>query len=473
MSSAPIALHSDNTTDDPVARAPLVIGHDGIRAVTDTVAAVAEAPRPPKAWYAALAFSSLLLALFVTMVVYLVSTGVGVWGNMQPVAWAFDITNFVFWVGIGHAGTLISAILFLMRQKWRTGINRMAEAMTIFAVMTAGLFPALHTGRPWFDYWLMPIPNQMNLWPNFRSPLVWDMFAIGTYFLVSLLFWYLGMVPDLATLRDRAKTKVRAVAYGVFALGWRGSHRHWLNYERAYLILAGLSTPLVLSVHTIVSFDFAVSVMPGWHELIFPPYFVAGAIFSGFAMVMVLVIPIRRIYRLQAAITERHIEAMNKLILATSWMVAYGYITENFMAWYSGNRYSIFTYWHNQETSSPLMWLFWPLLFLNWILPQLFWWKRARISELASFAVAVGVLIGMWLERFVLILRGINRDYLPRSWGSYTPTWVDWSLLAGTLGFFLFNFMLFLRYVPPVPVSELKELREEIAEKRELLAEKG
>lgn len=459
-------------TPDALDPRPMLEGAPEDRALTEHLLAPVQEPMRP-GWRRLLRLGGLGVALLLFAIAVTVFVGIGTWGVNIPVAWAFAITNFVWWIGIGHAGTLISAILFLFQQRWRNSINRIAEAMTIFAVMNAGLFPLLHLGRPWYFYWLFPYPATTRIWPQFKSPLTWDVFAVSTYFTVSVLFWYLGLIPDLAALRDSATSGRRRFIYGMACLGWQGSSRHWQHYRIAYLLLAGLATPLVLSVHTIVSFDFAVSVMPGWHELIFPPYFVAGAIFSGFAMVMVLVIPIRRIYRLQAAITERHIEAMNKLILATSWMVAYGYITENFMAWYSGNRYSIFTYWHNQETSSPLMWLFWPLLFLNWILPQLFWWKRARISELASFAVAVGVLIGMWLERFVLILRGINRDYLPRSWGSYTPTWVDWSLLAGTLGFFLFNFMLFLRYVPPVPVSELKELREEIAEKRELLAEKG
>jgi Ni/Fe-hydrogenase subunit HybB-like protein len=459
-------------TPDALDPRPMLEGAPEDRALTEHLLAPVQEPMRP-GWQRLLRLGGLGVALLLFAIAVTVFVGIGTWGVNIPVAWAFAITNFVWWIGIGHAGTLISAILFLFQQRWRNSINRIAEAMTIFAVMNAGLFPLLHLGRPWYFYWLFPYPATTRIWPQFKSPLTWDVFAVSTYFTVSVLFWYVGLIPDLAALRDLATTRRRRFIYGIACLGWQGSSRHWHHYRIAYLLLAGLATPLVLSVHTIVSFDFAVSVMPGWHELIFPPYFVAGAIFSGFAMVMVLVIPIRRIYRLQAVITERHIEAMNKLILATSWMVAYGYITENFMAWYSGNRYGIFTYWHNQETSSPLMWLFWPLLLLNWILPQLLWWKGARTSELASFAVAVGVLIGMWLERFVLILRGINRDYLPRSWGSYTPTWVDWSLLAGTLGFFLFNFMLFLRCVPPVPVSELKELREEIAEKRELLAEKG
>jgi molybdopterin-containing oxidoreductase family membrane subunit len=454
MSSAPVALRPDNTVDNPVARAALVLGHDGIAAVTDTVAGVAEAPKPPKAWYVALAFSSALLALFVTMVVYLVSTGVGVWGNMQPVAWAFDITNFVFWVGIGHAGTLISAILFLMRQKWRTGINRMAEAMTIFAVMTAGLFPALHTGRPWFDYWLMPIPNQMSVWPNFRSPLVWDMFAIGTYFLVSLLFWYLGMVPDLATLRDRAKTKARAIAYGIFALGWRGSARQWHRYERAYLLLAALSTPLVLSVHSIVSFDFATSNLPGWHTTIFPPYFVAGAIFGGFAMVVLLAVPVRELFGLKGLITVRHLENMNKIILATGMMVGYAYSMEFFIAWYSGNGYERFTFIN--RAFGNYAWAYWTMISCNVLSPQLFWFKKLRTSIPVMVFVATLVTIGMWFERFVIIVTSLSRDFLPSVWTTFKPTWVDFGTLFGSFGLFLTLFVLFTRYLPTVAMAEVK-----------------
>jgi molybdopterin-containing oxidoreductase family membrane subunit len=410
-------------------------------------------------------FGLLLLAICVTVFV-----GVGTWGINIPVAWAFAITNFVWWIGIGHAGTLISAILLLFQQKWRTSINRMAEAMTIFAVMQAGLFPLLHLGRPWYFYWLTPYPSTLSVWPQFKSPLTWDVFAVSTYFTVSVIFWYVGLIPDLAAARDASASKLKRVIWGAFALGWRGSARHWHHYKVAYLLLAGLATPLVLSVHTIVSFDFATSIMPGWHEDIFPPYFVAGAIFSGFAMVMVLLVPARRIYHLESVITVRHIEAMNKLILATSWMVFYGYATENFMAWFTADRYSIYTYWFNQETGWPLAPLFWLLLLLNFVVPQALWWKRARTSLAASVAVSLGVLVGMWLERFVLILRAINKDFLPSSWGSYAPTWVDWSLLAGTIGFFVTAFLLFLRFVPPIPLSEVRELRHEIRESEEARA---
>ena len=455
MSSVPVIVR-DNTFDHPAERAPLVLGHEGYGAITDAVASVAERPKPPRAWYIALGFSLSLLALFLAMITYLVSTGVGVWGNMQPVAWAFDITNFVFWVGIGHAGTLISAILFLLRQKWRTGINRFAEAMTIFAVMTAGLFPALHTGRPWFDYWLMPIPNQMNMWPNFRSPLVWDMFAIGTYFTVSLLFWYLGMVPDLATLRDRAKTKVRAIAYGIFSLGWRGSARQWHRYERAYLLLAALSTPLVLSVHSIVSFDFATSNLPGWHTTIFPPYFVAGAIFGGFAMVVLLAVPARKLFGLEGLITLRHLENMNKVILATGMMVGYSYAMEFFIAWYSGNGFERFTFIN--RAFGNYAWAYWTMITCNVLSPQLFWFKKLRTSIPVMTLVAAMVTVGMWFERFVIIVISLSRDFLPSAWAQFKPTWVDFCTLAGSFGLFLTFFVLFLRYLPTVAMAEVKQV---------------
>jgi molybdopterin-containing oxidoreductase family membrane subunit len=403
------------------------------------------------------------VGLLFTMMAVIIFVGVGTFGINIPVGWGFAITNFVWWIGIGHAGTLISAILLLLQQKWRTSINRIAEAMTLFAVMNAGLFPLLHLGRPWFFYWLLPYPSVMRIWPQFKSPLTWDVFAVSTYFTVSLLFWYLGLVPDLAAARDASVSRRQRIAYGIFALGWRGSGRQWHHYRIAYLLLAGLATPLVLSVHTIVSFDFAVSLLPGWHETIFPPYFVGGAIFSGFAMVMVLIVPIRKIYGLEQVITIRHLENMAKFILATSWIVAYGYITENFMAWYSGDRYSIYTYWYDQETG-PWAWLYWPMIVLNWIAPQLLWFQRIRRNVRALLAISVGILIGMWLERFLIVMRGTSRDFLPSSWGFFVPTVVDWGLLAGTLGFFIMAFLLFVRLVPMVPVSEVKELRHEIAE---------
>jgi Ni/Fe-hydrogenase subunit HybB-like protein len=338
------ALHLDNTIDVPGQRAPLVLNHSTFTSVTNDICKVNEAPKPPLAWTITFIISAIWATIFGGLIMYLIATGVGVWGNQKPVMWAFDITNFVFWVGIGHAGTLISAILFLFRQKWRTAINRSAEAMTIFAVICAGTFPGIHIGRVWVAYWLFPIPNQMDMWPQFRSPLLWDVFAVGTYFTVSLLFWYMGLVPDIATLRDRANTKIKAIAYGIFSLGWRSSNRHWHRYERAYLILAALSTPLVLSVHSVVSFDFAVSKLPGWHTTIFPPYFVAGAIFSGFAMVQTLAIPMRALWGLKDFITMRHLENMNKIILLTGTMVGFAYGMEFFIAWYSGAMYESFAF---------------------------------------------------------------------------------------------------------------------------------
>jgi Ni/Fe-hydrogenase subunit HybB-like protein len=393
---------------------------------------------------------------------YLVSTGIGVWGNNQPVGWAFDIINFVWWIGIGHAGTLISAILLLFQQAWRTSINRFAEAMTLFAVMCAGLYPLLHTGRPWFDYWLVPYPNTMQLWPNFKSPLVWDVFAISTYLTVSFLFWYLGLLPDLAALRDHSPTRRRRIIYGIFALGWRGSALHWRDYRWAYLLLAGLSTPLVLSVHTIVSFDFATSVVPGWHTTIFPPYFVAGAVYSGFAMVLTLIIPARRVFGFKHVVTMRHLENMAKVMLATGWMVTYGYIAEIFTDWYSGDVYELGQL--EARFKGPMSPFFWALIVCNCLVVQTFWWRRARTNVYWLWTAALVINLGMWLERFVIIVISLHRDFLPSSWGSYAPTWVDLSMFAGTIGFFGALFLLFLRYVPSVAAFEVKELRHEMSE---------
>ncbi|MDA1259011.1 MAG: polysulfide reductase NrfD [Planctomycetota bacterium] len=435
---------------------PLVRGRDDFAYLTETVCGVAEAKRPPKAWYVIFGCGLLLLGTLLTMIVHLVVTGVGVWGNNQPVAWAWPIVNFVFWVGIGHAGTLISAILFLFRQGWRTAINRFAEAMTIFAVICAGMFPAIHVGRIWVVYWLFPIPNQMNMWPNFRSPLLWDVFAVSTYFSVSLLFWYMGMVPDLATLRDRAVTKMRRFWYGLFSLGWTGSNRQWHRYERTYLILAALATPLVLSVHSVVSFDFAVAQLPGWHTTIFPPYFVAGAIFSGFAMVLSLAIPARALFGFKDIITERHVELMCKIIMATGMMVGYAYAMEFFMAWYSGNRYEGFTFVN--RASGPYWWAYWIMVSCNVISPQIFWWKKARSNMILVFIVSIFVNIGMWFERFVITVTSLNRDFLPSSWGYFSPTIVDILTFAGSFGLFLTFFMLFCRYLPQVAIAEIKNV---------------
>ncbi|HMQ14940.1 MAG TPA: polysulfide reductase NrfD, partial [Phycisphaerae bacterium] len=390
----------DNTSDDPRLRAELVTGGLGLADVTDVVSSVAERPRPPLAWYVALAISVMLLGVLGAMILYLFSTGVGVWNLNNPVCWGFDITNFVFWVGIGHAGTLISAILFLFRQKWRTGINRMAEAMTIFAVICALLFPGIHVGRVWLAYWMGPLPNQMAMWPQFRSPLLWDVFAVGTYFTVSLMFWYVGMIPDLATLRDRAKGKIQQIAYGLLALGWTGSSRNWHRFEIAYLLLAALSTPLVLSVHSVVSFDFAVSQLPGWHTTIFPPYFVAGAIFGGFAMVVTLAVPSRALFGLKNVITLRHLENMNKIILVTGSMVGYAYAVEFFIAWYSGNLYERFTFM--SRALGPFAWAYWTMIGCNVVAPQLFWFKFFRTNIWAMLLPVMCVNVGMWFERFVI-----------------------------------------------------------------------
>ncbi len=445
----------DNTSDDPTRRAPLAIGHDLVT-LTDRVCGIVEAKKPPRWWYIALAASIGWLAMLGAMVTYLIVTGVGVWGVNIPVGWGFAIINFVFWVGIGHAGTLISAILFLFRQGWRTGINRFAEAMTIFAVICAGLFPGIHVGRIWLAYWLAPVPNQMAMWPNFRSPLLWDVFAVSTYFTVSILFWYIGMIPDLATLRDRAKTRLRAIVYGVFAMGWRGSTRHWQHYERAYLLLAALATPLVLSVHSVVSLDFAVAQLPGWHATIFPPYFVAGAIYAGFAMVLNLAIPARAIFNLRDIITLRHIENMNKILLATGSMVGYAYLTEFFIAWYSGNGYEQFTFVN--RAMGPYAWAYWIMVTCNVITPQLFWSKRVRTSPVITFFVVIFVNVGMWFERFVIVVTSLSRDFLSSSWGVYVPTWVDWMTLAGSFGLFFTLFLLFVRYIPMIAMAEVKSV---------------
>lgn len=446
----------DNTPDDPRHRAPLVTGETALslHAVTETVAGVAEARHPPKAWYIAMAISLTFVGILGVMVLYLFFTGVGVWNLNRPVGWAFDITNFVFWVGIGHAGTLISAILFLFRQKWRTGINRFAEAMTIFAVVCAGLFPGIHVGRVWYIYWVFPYPNQMAIWPNFLSPLLWDVFAVSTYMTVSLLFWYLGMVPDLATLRDRAKSKLAFYLYGIFSLGWRGSNRHWHVYEKAYMILAALATPLVLSVHSVVSFDFAVSQLPGWHTTHFPPYFVAGAIFSGFAMVITLAVPARELFGLKNLITLRHIDNMAKVILVTSCMVGYAYMMEWFIAWYSGDEFEQFQFLN--RLFGPMWWAGWTMVICNTVIPHVLWFKKVRTNVWALFAVSIFVNIGMWFERYVIIVIGLHRDFVPSSWGSYAPSYVEVLTMLGSFGLFMTLFLLFCRYLPMVAIAEVK-----------------
>jgi Ni/Fe-hydrogenase subunit HybB-like protein len=396
----------------------------------------------------------LFLGILGLSVGYLVWNGIGSWGNNSPVGWAWDITNFVWWIGIGHAGTLISAVLFLFRQKWRTSVNRFAEAMTIFAVICALLYPTIHVGRVWVLYWALPLPNQMSMWPNFKSPLLWDVFAVSTYFTVSLLFWYIGLLPDFATLRDRSKSLVRKAAYAAFALGWRGSNRHWRNYERAYLIMAAISTPLVLSVHSVVSFDFATSVIPGWHTTIFPPYFVAGAVFSGFAMVMTLMLICRQVYGLKDLMTMKHLEMMNKIMLVTGSLVGYAYAMEFFIAWYSGNQYERYVFIN--RATGPYWWAYWTMISCNVLSPQVFWFKRLRTSIPVMFAISIVINIGMWFERFVIIVTSLHRDYLPSSWGMYHPTWVDIGCFTGSLGLFFTLFSLFIRWIPMIAMFEVK-----------------
>ncbi len=448
------ASYLDNTGKDPTQRAPLVLGANDLHDVTDKVCGIIENPKPSTGWYVGMAVSLLLLAVLGYSVFYLFFVGVGVWGVNNPVGWGFAIVNFVFWVGIGHAGTLISAILYLFRQTWRTGINRSAEAMTIFAVICAGLFPGIHVGRVWVVYWMFPLPNQMEMWPQFRSPLLWDVFAVSTYFTVSLLFWYTGLVPDIASVRDRAKHRIRQIGYGILAIGWRGSNRHWHRYERAYLILAALSTPLVLSVHSVVSFDFAVAQLPGWHTTIFPPYFVAGAIFSGFAMVVTLLVPARKWLGLEELITLRHLENMNKIILVTGSMVGYAYAMEFFIAWYGGVHEETFAF--ISRATGPFWWAYWIMVSCNVIFPQLFWFKKLRTSLPAMMVVCLLVNVGMWFERFVITVTSLSSDFLPSSWGYYYPTLIDFTTLIGSFGLFFTLFLLFCRFLPIVAMAEVK-----------------
>ena len=415
-----------------------------------------------KVWLYAFAVAFLMFAMFVVAVTWLLYRGVGIWGINIPVAWGFAIVNFVWWIGIGHAGTFISAILLLLFQKWRTTINRFTEAMTLFAVMCAGLFPLMHLGRPWIFYFLLPYPDTMALWPQFRSPLVWDVFAVSTYFTVSLLFWYLGVMPDLATVRDRAKTKWKRIIYGIASLGWRGSARHWQHHQSAYLLLGGLATPLVLSVHSVVSLDFSVAQLPGWHSTIFPPYFVAGAIYSGFAMVLNLMIPIRRLYGLQNLITTRTLNNMACVTLATCWMVAYGYIMEAFMAWYSGDPFE--RYMMKDRAFGPYGWIFWILITVNVVIPQLLWSRRVRTNDIALFFVALSANAGMWLERFVIVVQSLHRDFVPANWAMYFPTKWDWATLFGSIGLFLTLLLLFIRYIPMISITESREL---VAQRKE------
>lgn len=436
--------------------APVIAPGHTFATITDKVTSVVLTRHTPVAWFACLAVALAVAGMLAASLTYLVVEGIGIWGNNQPVGWAFDITNFVWWIGIGHAGTLISAILLLFKQTWRTSINRFAEAMTLAAVACAGIFPLMHTGRPWLAYWLLPYPNTMGMWPQFKSPLVWDVFAVSTYLTVSAMFWFVGLIPDLATLRDRAQSRVGRFVYGALAMGWRGSAHHWHNYETAYLLLAGLATPLVVSVHTVVSFDFAVSVIPGWHATIFPPYFVAGAVYSGFAMVLTLLIPIRAAYGMQDFITMRHLENMAKVMLVTGLIVGYGYSVEAFMAWYSGNTYETFMMWNRM--TGPYWWAYAALMFCNVLTPQLLWSRKVRTTVPVLFVISIIVNIGMWLERFVIVVTSLHRDFLPSSWGRFSPTFWDWSTYIGTMGLFVTLLLLFLRFLPMISIFEMRSL---------------
>jgi molybdopterin-containing oxidoreductase family membrane subunit len=436
-------------------RPPVVAPGHTTATVTDRISEVV-LQRTPKWWFFGFAGAFSLLMVFLISVTYLFAKGVGIWGINWPVGWGFDIINFVWWIGIGHAGTLISAILLLLRQEWRTSINRFAEAMTLFAVACAGMYPVLHLGRPWLAYWLLPYPNTMGLWPQFRSPLIWDVFAVSTYATVSALFWYVGLIPDLATLRDRAKSRVWKIVYGFGAMGWRGSVAHWHNYETAYLLLAGLATPLVLSVHTVVSFDFAIGIIPGWHATIFPPYFVAGAIYAGFAMVLTLAIPLRAVFRLEDFITTRHLQNMGKVMLATGLIVVYGYMAELFFAWYSGNVYE--TFMAKNRILGPYQGHWLTLILCNAVVPQFLWFRRVRTSPLWLFVISMFVSVGMWLERFIIIVVSLHRDFLPASWGLYHGTIWDWGTFIGTIGLFLTLFFLFIRFLPAISIFEMRTI---------------
>lgn len=431
----------------------VVEGNPTHSAVNDAIAKPLET-KPGWKYFIALGISSTLLLIGAICLGYSFYYGIGLWGNNQPVGWAIPIVNFVFWVGIGHAGTLISAILFLFRQRWRTGISRFAEAMTIFAVITAGLFPLIHTGRPWLAGYLFPLPNQHHLWVNFTSPLIWDVFAVSTYLTVSFVFWYIGLIPDLAMLRDRTSSKIKKIIYSIFSLGWRHSNRHWHHYEMIYLILAGFATPLVLSVHTIVSFDFAVSILPGWHTTIFPPYFVAGAVFSGFAMVQNVLIVVRKIFNLEHIITIDTLEKMNKVMLTTGMMVGYAYAMEFFIAWYSGNPFESFVFLN--RAFGNYAWAYWIMVSCNVIFTQLFWFKKIRRSIVPMFIIGVLVNVGMWFERFVIVVTTLSKDFLPTSWDYYKPTLVDIGILLGSFGLFFTLVILFIRSLPVVSISEVK-----------------
>jgi len=439
-----------------VASPPMVAPGHTFATLSDKIGSIVLSRRTPRGWWLGFAISFALLMTLLMSVSYLLVKGTGIWGINAPVGWGFAIVNFVWWIGIGHAGTLISAILLLLRQQWRTSINRFAEAMTLFAVACAGIFPLIHMGRPWLFYWLTPYPNTMALWPNFRSPLVWDVFAVSTYATVSALFWFVGLLPDLATLRDRSKNRMARIAYGMLAMGWRGSAAHWHRYEVASLLLAGLATPLVVSVHTVVSFDFTIGIIPGWHSTIFPPYFVAGAIYAGFAMVLLIAIPLRAVYGLEDFITMKHLSNMAKVLLATSMIVCYGYLMEAFFAWYSGNPYEQFMILNRM--TGPYAPLYGSLLVCNAVAPQLLWFSRVRNSIPVLFVIALIVSAGMWLERFIIVVTSLHRDFLPSSWGMYYPTIWDWTTFLGTLGLFLTLLFLFIRFLPMISIFEMRTI---------------
>ena len=424
--------------------------------VSGKIASVPLARHQPRAWLFGFAVGFCLLMMLFVALTWLFAKGVGIWGINIPVAWGFAIVNFVWWIGIGHAGTFISAILLLLFQHWRTAINRLTEAMTLFAVACAGMFPLLHLGRPWVFWWILPYPDTMGVWPQFRSPLVWDVFAVSTYFIVSLLFWYLGLLPDLATVRDRAQTTWKKRIYGVLALGWRNSAAHWQRQQSAYLLLAGLATPLVISVHSVVSFDFSVAIVPGWHSTIFPPYFVAGAIYSGFAMVLNIIIPIRKIYHLESLITPRYLNNMANVMLVTGEIVAYGYLIEAFMAWYSGDPFE--EYMMKNRAFGPYGWVFWSLMLLNVVIPQVLWSRRIRMNPVLLFLVAFSINVGMWVERFVIVITSLSRDFTPSAWNMFYPTVWDWATLFGSVGLFLTLLFLFIRFLPMISISETREL---------------
>jgi molybdopterin-containing oxidoreductase family membrane subunit len=437
-------------------KAPVIEPGHTFATVTDSIARIVLRREGKRGWLVGFTISFVLLMVFLWAVGNLVVRGIGIWGVNQPVGWGFDIINFVWWIGIGHAGTLISAVLLLLRQDWRTSINRFAEAMTLFAVACAASYPILHLGRVWLFYWLLPYPNTMSIWPNFKSPLLFDVFAVSTYGLVSFLFWFVGLVPDMATLRDRATTKTARIVYGMLALGWRGSARAWHHYETAYLLLAGLATPLVVSVHTIVSFDFALSVVPGWHVTVFPPYFVAGAIYAGFAMVLTIGIPLRHFYGLKDFITDRHLQNMAKVMLATGLVVAYGYGSELFFAWYSAS--PVEGYLVQNRMSGPYAPFFWALWIFNVGVPQALWSRKVRSSTFWLFAISMSINVGMWLERFVIIVVSLHRDHMPSAWGMYTPSVWDWATFVGTIGLFFTLMFLFIRFLPLISIFEMRTL---------------